>query len=192
MWRSKRNVRITYTRLPANKLDDLVTFQNFQSAKVQRVHGVDTPLPTPGSKKPGTGPGKAEEGRYTWRGKGPLMVATSNWEVLGWGGGGGTGTERGEGTTGTFRSPATDADDQWVVTYFAKTLFTPAGIDIYSRKPEGLSAPTVQGIKDAMVKVEETLRAQGVKRIKENDENTDFGKLVNDIFEVRRDGSRID
>jgi hypothetical protein len=64
---------------------------------------------------------------YHWRGKGWLMIASSKWEILGWG------EEEGTGNS-------------WVVTYFAKTLFTPAGVDFYSRKG-GLTPQTVEGIK---------------------------------------------
>ena len=58
------------------------------------------------------------DGAWNWRGKGWLKIASSHWEVLGWG-------ER--------------EDERWVVTWFAPSLFTPAGIDIYSSRKEGLS-----------------------------------------------------
>lgn len=47
-----------------------------------------------------------------------MKIASSHWEVLGWG------EKQGE---------------RWVVTWFAPSLFTPAGLDIYSRRKEGLS-----------------------------------------------------
>lgn len=75
MWRDKRNVRILYTRLPGDKLDDVATYQSQRSPELQRVHGIDRPR---------------KDGSYTWRGKGMLQVASSRWEVLGWGGGGQT------------------------------------------------------------------------------------------------------
>lgn len=58
------------------------------------------------------------------------MIASSHWEVLGFG--------------------HTDDGNQWVVTYFAKTLFTPAGIDIYSRNKEGLAQATIDDILKAL------------------------------------------
>ena len=57
-------------------------------------------------------------GAWNWRGKGWLKIATSHWEILGWG-------ERG--------------DERWAVTWFAPSRFTPAGLDIYCSKKEGMS-----------------------------------------------------
>ena len=55
------------------------------------------------------------------------MIASSKWEILCYGDEEGTG-------------------NAFVVTYFAKTLFTPAGVDFYSRKGQ-LKEETVQGLK---------------------------------------------
>ena len=126
LWKGKRNVNITYTLLPANsagvqKIDDLVQYQTIDSAKIKSVHGVDTPTP-------------GVPGAWDWRGKGWLMIASSHWECLGFGH---VDDETGDG-------------NQWVVTYFAKTLFTPAGVDIYSRNMEGLPQTTVEQILDAL------------------------------------------
>lgn len=80
------------------------------------------------------------------------MIASSHWEVLGYGDGDGDG-------------------EQWVLTYFAKTLFTPAGIDIYSRKKEWLSAKTLEAVEEALGRVDaEVVRG-----------------LVGSIFEVKSD-----
>lgn len=76
--------------------------------------------------------------------QGWLMIASSKWQVLGYG-------------------------DGWAVTYFSKTLFTPAGIDIYSRDESGLS-------KDLF---DEVLS-------KTKDLGGDVGKLAESIFEVKR------
>ncbi|KAF2155781.1 hypothetical protein K461DRAFT_274805 [Myriangium duriaei CBS 260.36] len=149
MWKSKRNVRITYTALPpsspsvpqdnTDRLDDLVEYQPLEGSKVSTVHGVDK---------------AAAEGRdaWTWRGKGWLMVASSAWQVLGWG-------TDGEG-------------NDWAVTYFAKTLFTPAGVDFYSRSGKGLSAITVQGIENALAKTE----------------SEEVSRLAKEVFAVKMDG----
>jgi hypothetical protein len=110
------------------------------------VSGTDTP---------------AGPGAWNWRGNGWLVIASSHWEVLGWGeedAPAGEGEGKGEG-------------GQWVVTYFAKTLFTPAGIDIYSRRKEGLSGRTLEAVKVALGKVD----AEVVKG------------LVESIFEVKSD-----
>ncbi|KAL8690800.1 MAG: hypothetical protein Q9218_003849 [Villophora microphyllina] len=121
MWKSKRNVSIRYTPLPPSssselipRLDDLVSYQTLNSDKVKTVEGIDTPSSS------------SSGGEWDWRGKGWLKIASSHWEVLGWG----------------------DSEDgnQWVVTYFAKTLFTPAGVDVYSRRKEGLSEGSVEAV----------------------------------------------
>lgn len=57
------------------------------------------------------------------------MVASSKWEILGWG--------------------DEEGGNQWVVTYFAKTLFTPAGVDVYSREGQ-LKLETIDGIREAL------------------------------------------
>lgn len=141
MWKSKRNVTITYTLLePSNKsipkdqtdrIDDVVTYQTFTSDKVSTVHGVD----------------KAAHGTrrdaWDWRGKGLLMVASSHWQILGYGH---ESTEPGQN--------ANSERNAWVVTFFAKTMFTPAGIDVYSRSKRGLNPLIVQKIENALSKVE--------------------------------------
>lgn len=149
MWKSKRNVRITYELLdpsspliPAertDRLDDVVTYQGLDSDKLHTVHGVDK---------------AANDARDTWdwRGKGWLMIASSHWEILGW-----------------------DEDlrgNEWVVTYFAKTLFTPAGVDVYSRKREGIEEETLQQIKASLAAIDDA----------------EFQKLADTLFEVAMDG----
>lgn len=79
------------------------------------------------------------------------MIASSHWEVLGYG--------------------DLEAGQQWVVTYFAKTLFTPAGVDIYSRTKEGLGEGVLGGVKEALAAVDHS----GVK------------SLAGELFEVKRD-----
>ena len=148
MWKSKRNVTITYTPLPpstsspaldgTNKLDDLVSYQSLTSDKVKTLAGIDTAN------------GK-DTGTWGWRGKGMLMLVSSHWEVLGYG--------------------DLEAEQQWAVTYFSKTLFTPAGIDIYSRKKEGPSEAFLAAVKEALAGIE----------------HEPVQKLAGEIFEVKRD-----
>ena len=156
MWKSKRNVRIKYTPLDASspsiprentdRLDDLVSYQSLKSDKVSTVHGVDKCASTGDSR-----------GEWDWRGKGLLMIASSHWEILGWGEEDGTG-------------------NKWIVTEFAKTLFTPAGLDVYSKDRKGLKAETLEDIKKAL---------EGV-------EDADVRKLSPEIFEITCDDSRED
>ncbi|KAJ5363912.1 uncharacterized protein N7496_009625 [Penicillium cataractarum] len=170
LWKDKRNVSITYTPIPSQnasttagsgsgddpttKLDDLVQYQSRDPSKtkIHTVHGIDTPS-------------VSNPGAWDWRGKGWLMIASSHWEVLGFGeiepeqagAGNGTGSE--------------EERNAWVVTYFAKTLFTPAGIDVYSRRKEGVSEDILEGIFRA-------LRGLQVPEI---------GGLVDGVFEIPRD-----
>lgn len=91
---------------------------------------------------------------YNWRGKGLLFIASSQWQILGYGEEAGTG-------------------NRWVVTYFAKTLFTPEGLDIYSRDKVGLRADTVADVRKALEGLGGNLTA-----------------LAKGIFEVKIDGDR--
>lgn len=138
MWKSKRNVKITYTPLApsdpsiatenTDRLDDLVTYQSLSGDKVSQVRGIDTCALK----------SKADAGRdvWDWRGKGWLKIASSHWEVLGWG-------------------VEAESGNKWAVTVFAKTLFTPAGIDIYSQSAKGLAPQTLADIKTALTQVED-------------------------------------
>lgn len=107
--------------------DNLVEYEK-KSGKggVKRVEGIERPdanIPA----------------AWTWRGKGWLMIASSHWEVLGWG-------ERPLlGAVGDMGEGA----ERWAVTWFAPTLFTQEGVDIYSDRKEGLSKETVDGIMKA-------------------------------------------
>ena len=148
MWKSKRNVTITYKSLPPStsspaqdgfeKLDDLVSYQTLSSDKVKTMAGIDTAN------------GK-DTGSWGWRGKGMLTLITSHWEILGYG--------------------ESEGEHQFAVTYFSKTLFTPAGVDVYSRKKEGLPEAVLAAVKEALAGVE----------------HEPVQKLAGEIFEVKRD-----
>ncbi|KIW62540.1 hypothetical protein PV04_10708 [Phialophora macrospora] len=122
MWKKNQNVTITYTPLPQNTeaLDDLVEYQPLNSTKQKKVEGIDTPDAT-------------TKGAYNWRGKGLLKIASSHWQVLGYG----------------------EEDGGWAVTFFQKTLFTPAGIDIYARQKSGLSETLLERVKQELRAVED-------------------------------------
>lgn len=136
MWRSARNVRITYKPLPPHndgreRIDDLVEYEHVSGkGSLKSVAGVDT-AETAG-----------DPGIWNWRGKGLLFFATSHWELLGWG-------ERTltDGTT-----------ERWIVFWFAATLFTKEGLDILSDRPEGTSPETASEILEKL----KTLEAQPV------------------------------
>ncbi|CAG8124787.1 unnamed protein product [Penicillium nalgiovense] len=142
LWKGKRNVNITYSLLPTDSagVQKIDDLVQYQTVGSEKIKSVHG-IDTP---TPGN------TGAWDWRGKGWLMIASSHWECLGFG--------------------HTDNGNQWIVTYFDKTLFTPAGVDIYSRKKEGLTRTTVEQILDA-------LRGLGAEGI------TD---LVNSVFEIPR------
>jgi hypothetical protein len=161
MWKKSRNVRITYTPLPSTgphgpHIDDEVSYQAVDKSKssVSTVRGIDKPFSTITSGAD-TAPPEASLASlgYNWRGRGWLVIASSKWEILGYG-----------AETGT--------ENDWVVTYFAKTLFTPAGLDFYSRKGQ-LQSHTVEEIKGAL---------QGL--------GGEVANMASAIFEVAYDGER--
>jgi hypothetical protein len=128
-----------------DRIDDHVTYQSATGDKVKEVRGIDKAA-NPNSR-----------GEWDWRGKGWLMIASSHWEILGWG------EEEGSG-------------NKWVVTMFAKTLFTPAGIDVYSQARTGVKAETLTNIKEALAAVNDA----------------DVKKMASDLFEIKSDDSRKD
>jgi len=127
MWRKAKNVRITYKIIPPatpsgpTLLDDEVTSEPTERTLLPQpksIRGVDTP---------------DGEGVWNWRGRGWLKIASSHWELLGWG-------ERG--------------NERWAVTWFAPSMFTPAGVDIYSSEKEGMSKGLYEEIIQALKGVE--------------------------------------
>jgi hypothetical protein len=123
MWRKAKNVRITYKILPGEPtlLDDTVESVPTQKSwmpQPREIKGIDAP---------------DGEGAWAWRGKGLLRIASSRWEVLGWG--------QREG-------------ERWVVTWFAPSLFTPAGVDVYSSLKEGISEGLYREVGGALKQLE--------------------------------------
>ena len=140
LWKDKRNVNITYELLPVDSsgVIKIDDLVSYQENGSEKIKTIHG-VDTP---TPGN------QGAWDWRGKGWLKIASSHWECLGFG--------------------HVDDGNQWIVTYFAKTLFTPAGIDIYSRKKEGLPQATIDQILTA-------LREFGVDEITE---------LAKNIFQI--------
>ncbi|KAL2157766.1 hypothetical protein VTH06DRAFT_5034 [Thermothelomyces fergusii] len=138
MWRGSRNVRVTYGALPPQdgreRLSDTVEHETVpwrrrrrrwwwwggnssssgEGAVLRRICGTDTAS--------SRGPG--ETGAWHWRGRRCLaLVGGSHWEVLGWG-------ER-------ERPGERGRPVRWMVTWFAPTLFTAEGLDLYSDRAGG-------------------------------------------------------
>lgn len=89
----------------------------------------------PSSAKPGSKPStvagtdrQLSVGRFKWRGNGLLFIASSRWQILG------------------CNTSGAEGGHCWAVTFFEKTLFTPAGLDIYARSAEGLPEPLLKEI----------------------------------------------
>lgn len=125
MWRDARNVRITYKLLPGTtdgrpRLDDLVEYEPTSKDGVRKS--------VEGIDTQATSTG------WDWRGKGWLLFVGSHWEILGWG----------EATT------ADGVKEKWAVTWFAPTVFTKEGLDIYCDRKEGLSEETYAAIREAL------------------------------------------
>lgn len=63
---------------------------------------------------------------------------SSHWELLGWG----------EETTSEGKT------ERWAVTWFAPTVFTKEGVDVYSDSEGGLSEETYGRIEEALKKMD--------------------------------------
>ncbi|KAK0554727.1 hypothetical protein OC846_001977 [Tilletia horrida] len=78
---------------------------------------------------------------FAWGGLGWLRLLSANWQVI--------------GASPKFGHPGTTPDEPvWLVTYFSKSLFTPAGVDIYVRNPTKLPEDTYDAIVAALKKLE--------------------------------------
>lgn len=150
MWKTSRNVRIEYSRHQTDssevQLNDTVHYQSLSCDANRTVAGIDRESV------------EGDTGAWNWRGKGLLKIASSHWEVLGW---------------GSLSEGSVSEDDAcgWAVTYFSKTLFTPAGLDIYFRRKEGPGPAMIDSIK------------RGLKAL--GDPGT--SKLADELFEVRQE-----
>ena len=124
-WHDKRNVTLTYSLLPSAgqltqpfaSVDDQITYQTLSSSKIQTIRGTDTQF----LERPYA---------WTWRGTGWLKLASSYWEILGYG--------------------ETEDGQQWMVVHAQKSVFTPAVINVYTRRKEGLSEEVRKSIETAL------------------------------------------
>ncbi|OXM82162.1 hypothetical protein C364_00274 [Cryptococcus neoformans Bt63] len=127
MWKDKKDVTITYTPVARRCETRIVEFEDLVEYKTRSsTDGSKTNTSKCQDEEPGRcanenavkgidtlSPG-SNGATFDWKGKGLLFFVHSHWEVLGYG----KDVEQGL---------------EWAVTYFSKTLFTPAGIDIYVR-----------------------------------------------------------
>ncbi|KZT01132.1 uncharacterized protein LAESUDRAFT_731493 [Laetiporus sulphureus 93-53] len=147
------------------QFEDVVEYRSkndLPTSKRSRIVGIDTLLPSSIVPRPaGTTASseRAAETCFKWRGKGWLLIASSRWHILGC-----------SATAHPADSPS--GRPEWALTSFEKTAFTPAGLDIYSRTPEGLPAMLLEEI---------IHRAKAL--------GGDVGKLAEQFFEVGRSAS---
>nr|ODN97581.1 hypothetical protein L204_02999 [Cryptococcus depauperatus CBS 7855] len=139
IWKEKKDVTITYTPVAGQSkidttFDDLVEYRS-KSADSNSKPSTGTTLCRQGMSH-STLLGKASRlisvryngATFDWKGAGLLFFVHSHWEVLGYG------KDEEHGL-------------EWAVTcmslsiHFSKTLFTPAGVDIYIRKSPSVSNP---------------------------------------------------
>lgn len=147
LWRAKRNVKISYKYLePTDSPSDQGALSRLDDVVSYQTLTSDK-VKTVHGIDTACGP-HADD--WDWRGTGWMKLVSSHWEVIGYG-----------------QSPG----EEWAVTYFASTLFTPTGIDIISKSKGGISAETLSGIKASFAKF--------------NDEN--IRKLALELFEVQID-----
>ncbi|KAK6910043.1 hypothetical protein I203_104072 [Kwoniella mangroviensis CBS 8507] len=135
MWKGKKDVTITYTPIAGTenhtKFEDLVEYKKESAAEGSK------PSTVKGVDTLTTG---ANAATFDWKGSSYLFFVHSHWEVLGFGKDEINGLE-------------------WAVTFFSKTLFTPAGIDIYLRSPSSASSEPNPSSQDT------TIRSDLVKKI---------------------------
>lgn len=129
-WRTAQNLTITYGPHPSStpfrpRVTDTVSYQTKGQCKLRTVSGVDT---------------AASDGDTTvwdWRGSGLLKPISCRWEILGWG----------------EKTREGGEIERWAVTWFAKTIFTEEGLDVYCDRRQGMSEGTAGEIRAALERV---------------------------------------
>jgi len=148
MWKTHKDVSMTYklsTPLPNLVYNDKKQFRATSAPSDKPptvIDGISTLAPTEGV----SGLEVEHGANFKWRGVGFLLrMATSAYQVLGY-----------------------NMEEGWFVTFFDKTLFTGAGLDVYTRKPDSLSPERLAEI----VKAAQALEG-------------DVGKHAQGFFEVK-------
>ncbi|KIO28164.1 hypothetical protein M407DRAFT_22644 [Tulasnella calospora MUT 4182] len=161
LWKNRKNVTITYQPTEggssASGFLDIVEFNNLKSDPEKppsKVVGVDK-NECPAAFENSDSRSEENAAKFKWRGKGPLAISSSKWQILGY----------------FLAEDPARKDEDWVVTYFGKTLFTPAGLDIYVRNPKVFSREKVQRL---------------IKACQQNEDET-VRKVAADFFEIPRD-----
>ncbi|GAA5957807.1 hypothetical protein JCM21900_004558 [Sporobolomyces salmonicolor] len=138
LWKGKANVTISYDPIagePATTFEDTVRFTYAGKKRQWQVRGID----------------RLEEdiegngARWKWRGKGFLRISTSHWQLLGYSLSSPSSSQP-SSLPSSRPSTSSTSSPEWAITYFSSTLFTPAGLDIYSRGPKALSDEFIDGL----------------------------------------------
>lgn len=113
LWKNRKNVTITYQPKEgggaASDFLDIIEFNNVKSDPKKpptKIVGADknenpTALETDDSQS-----SEGNAATFKWRGKGPLAISSSKWQILGY----------------FLAEDPARRDEDWVVTYFGKTL----------------------------------------------------------------------
>lgn len=84
------------------------------------MRGTDTPSPS-------------HLGSWTWRGNGWLKFITNQWEIVG------------------YKDVPTDGkEDGWMVVFAQKSIFTPAGLNVYTKRKIGLEDERLEDLSTAL------------------------------------------
>ncbi|KAG9019660.1 hypothetical protein FRB90_012006 [Tulasnella sp. 427] len=142
LWKNRKNVTITYQPTEddssASGFLDIIEFNNVKSDPEKaptKVVGVDknenpSELDNDDSEEPSDG----NAAKFKWRGKGPLAISSSKWQILGY----------------FLADDPARKDEDW---------FTPAGLDIYVRNSKVFSREKIQRLIEACQQNEdETVR----------------------------------
>lgn len=121
-WRTAQNLTITYGPHPATSSPRVTDNVTYQSKGQRKLKTVS-----------GIDTAAGDTTVWDWRGSGLLKPISCRWELLGWG-------ER----------TVEGKSEKWAVTWFAKTLFTEEGVDVYTDRREGMSEETAAAIRTAL------------------------------------------
>ncbi|KAL1961858.1 hypothetical protein VTN77DRAFT_982 [Rasamsonia byssochlamydoides] len=162
-------------------LHTLTSYQSLSSDAVKSTRGTDRPVRGAAGSGAGTGTGT---GTITmeWRGTGLLRLVSNRWEILGYGSSSSSSKKK-ECNNDYDNNEGIEEDSSyaWMVVYAEKSMFTPAGISVYSRWKRGLPEKVAGAIQDALMEL--------VERHDDDDDDDDdgFRLLVEGMCDIRQD-----
>lgn len=124
-WKDKRNATITFSPAESTHatkiLNNITTYQTLSSNTTKSIHGTDRPS-------------QSSAGHFEWRGHGWLRIASSRWEILGYG--------------------ELEDGGAWLLIFTQASIFTSEGVILYSRNKGGLSDAFQEDLEAALAKYE--------------------------------------